>query len=465
MTRGRGVTASVEVGSEIELPSVSRPAALEAGIDLALLGALFERAATAVAAYQGPEHVCIYLNPVLARLSRGRPLLGMPLRETLAEAQIDEALERFERVYRSGAPVTLPRLGAHLHPWLTASGAVGGVLSIAGAADEAARTEPPDDTLARLNFALEAAHAGTWQWDVVTGEVQWSDNLEAIHGLPPGSFGGDFRSFLEDVDPRDRNTVLARIQSVIERGGDYHVEYRLAGGGGGERWVEGKGRMLLDEQGRPLRMTGVCMDVTPRKQAERRLDLALQELRHRVKNMLAVVSSVSAQTLRHAGSLADFDRAFQGRLAGLAGAHDLLVDAHWEGASLRALVTAQLSPWLGQRDRLKLEGDDVSLPANVALALGMTLHELATNAAKYGALSTESGAVEVSWRPEPAGAGRQLVLLWEKSGGPPVAPPARRSFGAELIEGGIAYEIAGEVRLEFPPQGVRCELRFPLARG
>ena len=95
----------------------------------------------------------------------------------------------------------------------------------------------------------------------------------------------------------------------------------------------------------------------------------------------------------------------------------------------------------------------------------MTLHELATNAAKYGALSTESGAIEVSWRPEATAAGGQLVLLWQESGGPPVAPPARRSFGTELIEGGIAYELAGKVRLEFPPQGVRCELRFPLARG
>jgi PAS domain S-box-containing protein len=327
-----------------------------------------------------------------------------------------------------------------------------------------AATEP-DDTLARLHFALEAANAGTWQWEVATGEVHWSDNLEAIHGLPPGSFGGDFRSFLDDVDPRDCAEVLAQIQKAIDGGGDYHVEYRLATAAAGERWVEGKGRMVVDEHGRPLRMTGVCMDVTPRKRAEQRIDLVLRELRHRVKNLLAVVRSLAAQTLRHAPSLEAFDQAFQGRLAGLAGAHDLLVDTNWEGASLRALVVAQLSPWLEQQDRLRLAGDEVTLPANAALTLGMTLHELATNAAKHGALSTAVGEVDVSWRHEPAAAGGQLVLLWQERGGPEVSPPERRSFGTRLIEDGIAYEFGGEVNLEFLPPGVRCELRFPLERS
>ncbi|HSA79674.1 MAG TPA: sensor histidine kinase [Geminicoccaceae bacterium] len=135
---------------------------------------------------------------------------------------------------------------------------------------------------------------------------------------------------------------------------------------------------------------------------------------------------------------------------------------NWEGAGLRALVVAQLSPWLEQQDRLRLAGDDVTLPANAALTLGMTLHELATNAAKHGALSTAVGAVEVSWRHEPANAGRQLVLLWQERGGPEVAPPARRSFGTRLIEDGIAYEFGGQVTLEFLPPGLRCELRFPL---
>jgi PAS domain S-box-containing protein len=331
------------------------------------------------------------------------------------------------------------------------------------ASPRASRRPRHDDALARLQFALDAAGVGTWQWEVRTGQVTWSDNLEVIHGLPPGSFGGDFASFLDDVDPRDREAVMARIQAAMTSGGDYHVEYRLATGAG-ERWVEGKGRMILDRHGKPLRMTGVCMDVTARKQAELRLELLMGELRHRVKNLLAVIRSLSARTLAHAASLEAFGAAFEGRLSGLAGAHDLLVESHWQGAGLRALIRAQLSPWHAQPDRLRLGGEDLVLPAEAALTLGMTLHELATNAAKYGALSTEGGEVEVAWRRAAAAGGEDLVLLWQERGGPAVRPPERRSFGSELIERGIAYGLGGSARLEFPPEGLRCELRFPLAR-
>jgi PAS domain S-box-containing protein len=430
--------------------------------DPAQLGALFDRAAHPVAAYQGPEHVCIYANPALQRVLGGRPLLGLPLRVALAQVYGEDDFACFDRVYRSGAAAVLPERSLNLHPWLAADGAVGGVLGIAFEAIPTAQAQAEaDETLARLHFALEAANAGTWQWEVASGKVHWSDNLEAIHGMAPGSFGGDFRSFLDDVDPRDRADVLAQIQKAIEGGGDYHVEYRLATVAAGERWVEGKGRMVLDEHGRPLRMTGVCMDVTLRKRAEQRVDLVLLELRHRVKNLLAVVRSLAAQTLHHAPSLEAFDQAFQGRLAGLAGAHDLLVETNWEGAGLRALVVAQLSPWLEQQDRLRLAGDDVTLPSNAALTLGMTLHELATNAAKHGALSTAVGEVDVSWSCE----GQQLVLLWQERGGPEVAPPEQRSFGTRLIEDGIAYELGGQVTLAFLAAGVRCELRFPLDRS
>jgi PAS domain S-box-containing protein len=327
------------------------------------------------------------------------------------------------------------------------------------------QASPSGETLAELRFALNAAGVGTWRWDVETGRVDWSDNLEEIHGLPRGSFRGDFASFLEDVDPRDREAVMAKIQDAMAHGGEYHVEYRLASPAGGERWVEGKGRMVLDAQGLPLRMTGVCMDVTERKQAEQRLELVLQELRHRVKNMLAVVQSLVGQTLRHVESIEAFHTALLGRLAGLAGAHDLLVDTDWAGTGLRQLILAQLSPFLERQDRLKLAGEDVILPSGAVLTLGMTLHELATNAAKYGALSSAVGTVDVSWRREPATAGRQLVLVWAERGGPQVAPPRQGGFGTKLIEAGIPHELDGEVALAFDPEGVRCELRFPLPGG
>ncbi|HET6468936.1 MAG TPA: PAS domain S-box protein, partial [Geminicoccaceae bacterium] len=215
----------------------------------------------------------------------------------------------------------------------------------------------------RLRFTIEAARVGTWDWDMTTGHVRWSDNLEAIHGLPPGSFGGDFESVLADVHPDDRDRVMEAVQRTAGGGdGHYHVEYRLpAREGVGERWVEGKGRTIRDPQtGRPVRMAGICMDVTERKRAERTLELLVGELQHRVKNVLAVVQSLAAQTLRTAGSPEAFSEAFQGRLAGLAEAHRLLAGTNWEGTGLRELVMAELAPWQqdgrGGDDRIRLAG-------------------------------------------------------------------------------------------------------------
>jgi PAS domain S-box-containing protein len=316
----------------------------------------------------------------------------------------------------------------------------------------------------RLRFTLEAAHVGTWHWDMASGRVQWSDNLEAIHGLPPGSFGGDLESFLNDVHPDDRAQVMAAIQGAAGGEGHYHIEYRLPERDGGERWVEGKGRTFCDAAGRPVRMAGVCMDVTARKQAERTRQLLLHELQHRVKNMLAVVQSLAQQTALNAGSLPEFTESFQGRLKGLAQAHDLLVKTRWEGAELEELVLAALSPWCDPA-RLRLSGPGVLLAPRAALTLGMVFHELATNALKYGALSRETGHVEVEWRIAPTPEGDRLALTWTEQAGPAVHAPARRGFGTELIEGSIAYELKGEARLAFDAPGLRCSIGFPLARA
>lgn len=443
------------------------------------LSVLFDRAAIPVAAYEGPEHVCFYANSAMLELLGPRALLGRRLGEAVPEWHVQGLLAGFDQVYQTGEPAVIHELRlppdrstATAHRELVLSCALqplpaddgrAGVLSIAFDVSEFRWRDTEDG--AGMRFALDAANVGTWQWDIASGRVEWSDNLEAIHGLPPGSFGGDFESFLKDVDPRDRAAVMARIQEALQSGRDYHVEYRLPASAGRERWVEGKGRVFTDDQGRPLSMTGICMDVTERKRAAQRLELVMGELHHRVKNLLAVVRSLASQTIRHAHSFEAFENAFQGRLAGLAGALDLLVETDCEGAALGDLIVAQLSPWLGQRDRLRLAGDDVRLSSDAALTLGMTLHELATNAAKYGALSSAVGEVEVNWRMETTAGGQQLVLVWQERGGPKVEPPQRRSFGTKLIERAVAHELNGEAKLEFPEAGVRCTLRFPLEPG
>jgi two-component sensor histidine kinase len=181
-----------------------------------------------------------------------------------------------------------------------------------------------------------------------------------------------------------------------------------------------------------------------------------------VKNTLATVMSISAQSLRTATSLDGFREAFQARLLALSKTHNLLNQAFWTGVSLPDLVRESLAPYaVGDDGRISIEGEAVRLGPIAAVTLGVAFHELAANAAKYGALSTPSGRIRVAWRA--TGQGREL-LEWEETGGPPVEPPSRRGFGSELIEKVLAAELRGEVRLEFPPQGARCLMDMALDR-
>lgn len=197
-----------------------------------------------------------------------------------------------------------------------------------------------------------------------------------------------------------------------------------------------------------------------RRHAEQQQQVILRELNHRMKNGLAAVRSIAAQTLRHSATLEQFHRAFEGRIAALSRASGLLTDS-WRDTDLRALVEAVLDPYRTQAN-VHLSGPTVQLPSNVALTLSMTLHELATNAAKYGALSTPEGRVDVAWRLEEALGEPRIALDWAEQGGPPVRAPERRGFGRKLIEHSVSYELGGRAQLEFRPEGVRCRIEIPL---
>jgi len=204
------------------------------------------------------------------------------------------------------------------------------------------------------------------------------------------------------------------------------------------------------------------LDLTEQKEAEKHLKLMVDELNHRVKNTLATVMAISAQSLRTATSLDGFRQAFQGRLQGLSSIHNLLNQTFWTGVGLRDVVEQALAPYVEKGDaRVSIEGGELRLGPIAAVTLGMALHELAVNAAKYGALSAPSGRVRVAWRPGEPG---RVRLDWEESGGPPVQPPTRHGFGSALIEKVLAAELRGETRLEFPPQGVRCTMDMALER-
>jgi two-component sensor histidine kinase/integral membrane sensor domain MASE1 len=198
-------------------------------------------------------------------------------------------------------------------------------------------------------------------------------------------------------------------------------------------------------------------ELAERRRAEERQHLLINELNHRVKNTLATVQSMGAQTLRTAGSLEQAREAFVSRLMALSSAHNLLTAQRWEGAELSDLVRQALSPFLNGH-ALEVSGPNVWLESSRALGMAMALHELGTNAAKYGALSVAGGQVSVTWTLD----GEDVRMAWAEKGGPPVTTPERRGFGSRLIEQGLARELNGEVTLEFRPDGVRCELSFKL---
>lgn len=212
------------------------------------------------------------------------------------------------------------------------------------------------------------------------------------------------------------------------------------------------------------RLVGIGLDITDRKQAERHRKLLVDELNHRVKNTLAVVQAIAAQSFRPVPGAAEAQRAFSGRLAALAAAHDLLTATNWEAAELGALARASIGAACGSPEAIALAGPRVVLPPKQALTLAMALHELCTNAAKYGALSVPQGRIALTWQTGRGAAARTLTLTWRESGGPEVTAPARRGFGTLMIEQALAQDFDGEVQLAFDPGGLACRMTGTVRR-
>ncbi|MBO9708366.1 MAG: GAF domain-containing protein [Caulobacter sp.] len=317
------------------------------------------------------------------------------------------------------------------------------------------------DTEERLKFALEAGRLGSWELDVATRDYIASDICKANYGRAQHETF-TFADLVETVHPGDRARMTAAIEDAIRHGSNYDIEYRAVLPSGETRWVHARGRAAqTGEHGGARRMAGVSLDVTERKRAEERQRLLVNELNHRVKNTLVSVQSIATQTLRTTPTPEAFRAAFEGRILALSHTHDLLTQQNWEGASLREVFDFELEAFAA-RERIDFDyAQDLLLSPKATVSLGMAVHELATNALKYGALSTPGGRVKVSWKAEGDLTG-DLVLTWTERGGPPVRPPTRRGFGARLLERGLAGELAAQVDLSYDSLGVTCTMRLPI---
>jgi PAS domain S-box-containing protein len=312
----------------------------------------------------------------------------------------------------------------------------------------------------RLRLLSELAPVMIWMGDADGNCVELNRALREFWGVPDEPAARNGFDWRETVHPDDRAGMQDALDAALRDRAPLRLRARFRSAGGAYRVLETEARPRLSARGEFLGMIGVNIDVTEREEAAAQRELLLAEMSHRVKNTLAVVQAIARQTFKRAGTAAA-GRAFEGRLAALAATHDLLTRDSWDSAPLTRLAADALRADDARGARVALSGPEVLLPPKQAVALTLALHELFTNALKYGALSNDGGRVALAWR---TGDGT-LRLAWSETGGPPVAPPARRGFGSVLIERALAHDCDATVRLAYPPDGLTCSIEMPLPPG
>ena len=321
------------------------------------------------------------------------------------------------------------------------------------------------ETEERYRLASRATNDAIWDWDLATNHVLWNEALGEAHGYALDAVEPTGDWWIGHIHPDDRPRIDRSIHAVIDGlGSAWSDEYRFLRADGSYAAILDRGYVIRDGSGRAVRMIGAMLDISERKRAEEHQRLLTGELQHRVKNTLALVQAIAGQTFRNASDLAAANEAFSARLISLGRAHDILTQSSWSQAPIAEVVEGALAVHRGGTSRIRASGPNVPLAAKPALALALALHELATNAAKYGALSNDSGAVDLRWHVVHEGEAPRFCLTWSEQGGPPIlSQPVRRGFGSRLIERSFAAEVGGEVKLTYAPTGLTCRMEASLA--
>lgn len=333
----------------------------------------------------------------------------------------------------------------------------------------------------RLRVAMAAGDLGAWEVDTAAGWASWDARMATMLGDAAAPGGSGLTEFTTRLHPEDQARVEAAFHAAAAGEQDYAAEFRIRRPNGEERWLRSWGRLLPPNRPEagpgarpgadaPTRMAGVIADITERRRAEEHQTLLSREIDHRAKNVLAVVQAALRLTPRHDPEA--YAQMVEGRIAALARAHSLLAANRWVGVDLAALLQAELQAFLspapaddlagtGAR-RIAMTGPALLITPSQAQAIGMTMHELATNAVKYGALSRSGGQVRLGWRRDEAKG--LLLLSWEETGGPPVAecPPAS-GFGTRMVNAMLERQLGGRVRRAWRREGLLLEAELPLS--
>jgi len=315
----------------------------------------------------------------------------------------------------------------------------------------------------RLQLALDAAQLGWWQYDPLNRVALWSDRrVKEIYDVAEDKT--DIEEFTKRVHPDDLERVWAAIVVALDPADPkpYAIEYRVHRGDGEVRCVEAHGLTYFEDaspERRAVSMVGTAQDITERKEREEREHLFMREINHRAKNMLSVVDAIAHQTAAKAPE--DFIERFSERIQALSANQDLLIRNEWHGVEIEDLVRAQLAPFADLiGTRITTQGPKLRLNAASAQAIGLALHELATNAGKYGALSN-TGRVDICWGTD----GSILTMSWTEREGPPVSAPKWRGFGTIVMEAMTERSVGGTVDLDYAPSGLSWRLACPAANA
>ncbi|WP_096358773.1 PAS domain-containing protein [Variibacter gotjawalensis] len=314
----------------------------------------------------------------------------------------------------------------------------------------------------RLRFILKAGRLGIWTLDLADQRLVASPICKENFGRGESDPFG-YADLLEAIHPDDRDRMRIAVTQSIETHKDYDIEYRILTPRGELRWILIRGQAHYAADGSPLSMAGISIDITDRKRGEDHRDLLAAELNHRVKNSMATMQSIAHQTLRNAATLEQARTTLDARLQSLSSAHDVLTRENWEGATIAEIADGALGPFrAANANRFAAGGPSIRLSPRAALALVLALHELATNAVKYGALSNEDGRVILNWSMTDGAQDDSFSLRWEEVGGPQVSAPSRSGFGTRMIERALAAEIGGTARIDYRPSGIVFSLEASL---
>ena len=403
-------------------------------------------------------------NPALEKHSGVSDVVGKTIREVI-RSESQELINTFDTILSDGEPVRFERelvsTGRilELYAFKLEDNLPARLAVIFQDVTARKNSEALEQRLAAIVKSSEDAILSTDIDGIITS---WNRGAELLLGYAADEIvGKSFTMLLPTSRQDDEVKIIERI-----RLGEHidHSETARLHKDGREIWVSLSASPLRNAAGDVIGVSKIIRNITLRRLADEHRNILVGELNHRAKNSLAMVQAIAAQTLKGAVSLEDAKLAFELRLGAMARGHDLLTSGNWAGTDLESVAKAAVEPHRGGENRLYVKGPFVSLTPATALTFTMALHELCTNAIKYGALSFPTGIVTIEWQVKEGNDQSILHLQWTEKGGPTVTLPTRKGFGSRLVEKALAMELSGEVRINYEPSGVVCTIDAPLPR-